>query len=201
MRMVNKSTTAERANHWVLVLSFLLLTLTGLGFAFRSLNWLNTIVGGNHLAAIFHEWGGLVFLASLLLSMGSYLGVSLRYGPEDSAWFRLRGGYLSKGVEVPPQDRLNAGQKLFYLTVLLFGLLISATGLVMWLAGGSRGWMQLSHLLHYISFVVLVTAVPIHIYLATAANPGTFRIMTRGTVPVEWARKRHGKWLKEIGME
>lgn len=201
MKTVRKSSAGERINHWVLVLSFFLLTLTGLGFAFHSLNWINTMFGGNRLASVFHEWGGLVFIASLLLTLGSYLGESLKWSAEDSAWVKNFGGYLSK-AEIPPQGRLNAGQKIFYLfVILLFGLLISASGLVMWLASGSRGWMQISHLVHYVSFVVLVSTIPLHIYLSTAANPGTFRIMTRGTVPVEWAKKRHARWLKEIGMD
>jgi formate dehydrogenase subunit gamma len=43
-------------------------------------------------------------------------------------------------------------------------------------------------------------AVTSHIYLATLANPGTFRIMIYGTVPVEWARKRHEKWVQKMGV-
>jgi cytochrome b subunit of formate dehydrogenase len=43
--------------------------------------------------------------------------------------------------------------------------------------------------------------VPLHVYLATAANPGTFRIMTRGDVPVDWAKKHHGKWVKDLGLD
>jgi len=201
MKTVQKSTAGERINHWVLVLSFFLLTLTGLGFAFHSLSWINTMFGGARLASVFHEWGGLVFLASLLFTMGSYLGESLKWGAEDSAWLKNLGGYLSK-AEVPPQGRLNAGQKIFYLfVILLFGLLISASGLIMWLGGGSRGWMQFGHLVHYVSFLALVSTIPLHIYLSTAANPGTFRIMTRGNVPLAWAKKKHARWLKEIGMD
>jgi formate dehydrogenase subunit gamma len=42
-------------------------------------------------------------------------------------------------------------------------------------------------------------AVPVHVYLGTLANPGTFRIMVYGTVPMDFARKKYPKWIKEIG--
>jgi cytochrome b subunit of formate dehydrogenase len=37
--------------------------------------------------------------------------------------------------------------------------------------------------------------------MATLANPGTARIMGRGTVPLEWAKKKHAKWVKTLGAD
>jgi len=36
------------------------------------------------------------------------------------------------------------------------------------------------------------------IYLGTAAEPGTFRAMTGGTVTTDWARLHHPRWYKEV---
>jgi formate dehydrogenase subunit gamma len=199
MKMIQKTTMPERLNHWVLAASFFVLAVTGLGFEYRSLGWLSTVFGGKASSSDIHKWSGMVFGLSILASVFSYLKEALSFGPEDRDWLRLRGGYLGGHEEVPPQGKINTGQKLYYLTVLVFGLLLLASGLVIWLAGGSRGWMQIGHLIHNLSFVVLVTAVPLHIYLATAANPGTFRIMTRGSVPVAWAKRHYGKWVKQMG--
>ncbi len=196
MKMVQKSTTGERINHWVMMCSVLVLLLTGLGFTFRSLNWLNTIFGGNPLASQIHKWGGILFGLSLLYSAGSYLGCALQFGAEDRAWIRMGGGYFSN-VEIPPQDRLNAGQKIFYLLVFTGGIVMLGTGLILWLNNGSTIWIQVAHLLHNLAFLIFTVLIPLHIYLATAANPGTFRVMTRGTVPLGWARKHHGKWAQE----
>jgi formate dehydrogenase subunit gamma len=41
--------------------------------------------------------------------------------------------------------------------------------------------------------------VPAHIYLGTLANPGLLQIMINGKVPLEVAKKRYPKWMKEIG--
>lgn len=200
-QMIQKTTTWERFNHLILALSFLVLFFTGLGFLYHSLNWLNIIFGGNHLAKEIHRWAGAVFTASLLLTMGSYLSESLRFGPEDRQWFATLGGYLSKTVEPPPQGRLNAGQKIFYLMVLIFGLAISVSGFIIWLFPASRGWILFGHFIHNLSYIIFTVTVPIHIYLSTAANPGTFRVMTRGTVTPAWAKKHHGKWARDLGLE
>jgi cytochrome b subunit of formate dehydrogenase len=37
-----------------------------------------------------------------------------------------------------------------------------------------------------------------HIYLGTAAEPGTFASMVRGTVTKDWARLHHPKWYREV---
>ena len=34
----------------------------------------------------------------------------------------------------------------------------------------------------------------LHVYLGTAASPGTWRAMSKGTVTKEWAKKHHGAW-------
>jgi formate dehydrogenase subunit gamma len=109
----------------------------------------------------------------------------------------MLGGYLSRDSEPPPQGKINAGQKLVGIAVLIFGALISITGLLMWL-GTPSGILVL---LHNVSNMVFAILIPLHIYMATAANPGTFRIMTRGDIPLYWAKKKHAKWVKEIGAE
>jgi formate dehydrogenase subunit gamma len=200
--IVQRTTAWERFNHWVLAISFIILCLTGLGFLFHSLNWLNTIFGGNHLAKEIHRWTGVVFTFSVLFTLGSYLGESLRFTKEDSQWLSNLGGYLSKTPVEPPQGRLNAGQKVYYLVVVvLCGAVIIFSGFVLWLAPSTAGWLRFGYLLHNLTFVVFVTTVPLHIYLSTAANPGTFRGMTRGTVSKAWAKRHHSKWAKELGID
>jgi formate dehydrogenase subunit gamma len=41
-------------------------------------------------------------------------------------------------------------------------------------------------------------AIVLHIYLGTAAEPGTFRSMTRGTVTRAWARLHHPGLYREL---
>jgi formate dehydrogenase subunit gamma len=198
--MVQKTSAFERFIHLLMAISGLVLLLTGLGFLYQQeLGWLNTIFGGQHIARGIHNWGGLVFLVSLILSFGIWLPESLTFSKEDREWIGMLGGYLSKDKEPPPQGKLNAGQKIVVLMVVFFGLVISVSGLLLWLAPGNKFIMTLGFFLHNLSSLVFAIFIPLHIYLATAANPGTFRIMTKGDVPLYWAKKKHAKWVKEIG--
>lgn len=199
--MVRKAGAFEILNHWVLAVSFFVLTVSGFGFLFH-LEQLNSIFGSYNQMKDIHNWVGVVFSVSLFFTIFYYLIESLSISGDDIGWILKGGGYFSKKAQVPPQGKINTGQKLYYLFVLVTGIAISASGLVIWLrpaAADLNKWILLSHLIHNISFDLMVIAIPLHIYLATLANPGTFRIMVYGTVPVEWARKRHPKWVQKIG--
>ncbi len=200
--LVQKTTGFERFNHLVLAASFSILFLTGLGFLYHTLSWINTMFFGVHNAKVIHEWAGVVFSISLILTFGNYLGESLRFSREDSAWISSLGGYFSRTAEPPPQGKLNAGQKIFYLLIVVGGgLAISLSGYMLWLFPSSRGNILFGHFLHNIAVLLFAVTVPLHIYLGTAANPGTFRVMTRGTVTRAWAKKHHGKWARDLGID
>lgn len=197
-KMIQKTTAFERFVHLLLALSGLTLLLTGLGFLYQQeLGWLNTIFGGVHIAKEIHNWGGIVFIVSLVLSLGTWVPECLKWSGDDSKWIGMLGGYFSRDAEPPPQGKINAGQKLLGLVVFISGVLIGISGLIIWLTTPTALWV----LIHNICFLLFAVFVPLHIYLATAANPGTFRIMTRGDVPLYWAKKKHAKWVKETGAE
>ncbi len=200
-QMIQKTTSWQRFNHWILAISFFVLLLNGLGFLYHSLNWINVIFGSYQLASEVHQWAGVVFTISLILSIGSYLFEALKFSSQDIEWIFSLGGFLSKTTEPPPQGKLNGGQKLFYLIVLIFGLSIAVSGFILWLFPLSRGLILFAHFIHNVSVVVFMITIPFHIYLATAANPGSFRTITRGTVTRAWAKKHHAKWAKEMGVD
>jgi formate dehydrogenase subunit gamma len=201
-KMVQKTTAFERFVHLLMAVSGIVLLLTGLGFLYpKELGWLNTLFGGQTIALDIHNWGGVVFAVSIILSLGTLLPESLKWSKEDSQWLGMLGGYLSKDKVTPPQGKLNAGQKIVALSVIVFGIMVSVSGFMMWWTAGDKSIMNLGLLLHSIAFVVFAILMPLHIYMTTAANPGTFRIMTRGDIPLYWAKKKHPKWVKEIGAE
>jgi len=198
VKMIEKTTATERIVHWLMALSCLVLLLTGLGFLYPDrLGWLNSIFGGVHFAKGVHDWAGVVFTGALVLSLGTWLPDCLKWSAEDSQWLGMFGGYLSKDGELPPQGKINAGQKVMGIVVFISGVAIAVSGFIMWLTAPSALWV----LIHNFCFLLFALFVPLHIYMATAANPGTFRIMTRGDVPLYWARKKHAKWVKEMGAE
>ena len=199
--MVRKASVFEILNHWSLAVSFFILTVSGYAFLFH-LEQVGSAFGGFNQMKVIHNWAGVVFGVSLFFTLFHYLPVSLKFTSDDITWMTKGGGYLVKSATVPPQDELNAGQKLYYLVVLVSGIAIAASGLVIWLRPevvDIKKWVLMSHFVHNISFDLMVIAIPVHMYLASLANPGTFRIMVYGTVPLSWARKRHAKWVQRMG--
>lgn len=196
--MVRKSSGAEILNHWILAISCILLIVSGFGFLFHT-EAIGSLFGGFESMKTIHNWTGVVFSVSLVLSMGHYLADSLKYDADDRQWFKVAGGYLSKKVTVPPIGKHNPGQKLYYLVILLSGIVIALSGFGIWLLKDNATIMLLSHLLHNIAFIIFVIAVPAHIYLSTLANPGTLQIMLNGKVPLDLAKKRYPKWVKAMG--
>jgi formate dehydrogenase subunit gamma len=197
--MVRKSSTEEIINHWILAISCILLIITGYGFLFQ-IKQLYAVFGSNETMKLVHNWAGVVFTISLFATLFNYLHESLTFDADDWTWIKMGGGYLSrKHVKAPPMGKLNTGQKFYYIVILLAGICIAASGFAIWLIQGNRSLTLVSHLVHNLAFILFVVAVPAHAYLGTLANPGTFRIMVYGTVPLEFAKKKYPKWMKEIG--
>ncbi len=200
--MIRKVNGLEILIHWTLAISFFILVISGFGFLFH-MESVGSAFGGFNQMRDIHNWVGVVFAVALFLTVFHYLPVALRFTSDDTAWLLKGGGYFSKKkAHVPPQDEINAGQKLLYIVVLLMGIAISVTGIIIWLRPDMtemNKWVLFSFLVHNISFDIYLIVIPVHIYMATLANPGTLRIMISGSVPVEWARKRHAKWVQKMG--
>ena len=56
--------------------------------------------------------------------------------------------------------------------------------------------MDIGYVLHDIAALVMLGGFIVHIYEGTAAGPGTFRSMTRGTVERRWAWTHHPAWYR-----
>jgi formate dehydrogenase subunit gamma len=197
--LVRKASKVEIINHWIMAGSCILLCVTGYGFLFK-LESVYALFGGHAAMKLVHNWTGVVFSIALANTLSIHLREALTYDADDWAWIKVMGGYLSrKPIQTPPMGRLNTGQRLLYLCIVTAGMLSLASGVLIWTFPAGRPGMLVGHLLHNFTFLFLVMAVPVHAYLGTLANPGTFRIMVSGTVPIEFARKKYPKWLKEIG--
>ena len=196
-KMIRKETRFNIFNHWFLAISCILLSITGYGFLFQ-VEAIGSIFGGFNTIKTLHNWLGVVFMIALFLSIFPYLREALTFDADDLRWIMVAGGYLSHKTKAPPMGKINTGQKLFYIGLLLSGMGISVTGFLIWLMPENKPWLMWSHLFHNICFLYFVVSIPIHIYLGTFANPGTVRIMVWGTVPYEWAKKKYPKWIAEL---
>jgi formate dehydrogenase subunit gamma len=95
--------------------------------------------------------------------------------------------------------KYNPGQKFLFWCVALAALGLLVTGVVMWFPY-SFHWLvrEIAIVLHDVTFILFAVAIVFHIYLGTAAEPGTLSAMTRGTVTKPWARLHHPGWFRKV---
>jgi formate dehydrogenase subunit gamma len=232
-RYIERFKAIERFAHWLLAASFITLGITGLISLFGRKLFI-PIFGLDAFAAVagatkwVHDNISWAFIIALVLIFVFWVAHNL---PDrtDIKWI-LRGGGMFGGGH-PPAKKFNAGQKLIFWSVIVFGTTISVSGLSLLfpfqfnLFGntfsflndiGVPGWfgqsplpvdlapqeeMQLAQLWHAIMALVLTAIIFGHIYIGTLGMEGAFDAMGKGEVDVEWAREHHSIWAAEVEAE
>jgi formate dehydrogenase subunit gamma len=198
--MIKATGPMERVVHWCVALSCLLLCITGMGMMYHSFNFVGTLVGGMGNLKLVHNFGGIFFAISLFFAIVMWWKEAGMFSfPEDMDWIKEAGGYLWHVENVPEVGKYNPGQKMFFLAVSLFGVVMVASGLIMWFPlGFSTGLVRLMYVLHALGFVVIFAFFFVHLYLVTIGAPGSAPAMFTGWVTRAWVKKQHPKWLKEM---
>jgi formate dehydrogenase gamma subunit len=187
----------ERMLHLTVLVTFLFLAFTGLAFSFDGWRWMQLVFGDNVTPRDWHGWLGYVFGAGVLLMLLRWWRDALLVR-SDRQWFKAFGGYLGAHAPVPA-ERFNAGQKLYFWTVVSGGLLLLASGVVLYFAESlSLDAVFIAAMLHNLAALFGVAGVISHIYLSTAANPGTVQAIFAGWVTKLWARMHHPLWYEKI---
>jgi formate dehydrogenase subunit gamma len=187
----------ERLVHWMLAISCLVLCFTGLGMMFHSFNFIANIMGGMVVTKYVHNFTGILFGIALLLALQMWWHEAGVFSmPEDLEWMKTAGGYLWHVDHVPEVGKYNPGQKMFFLAVAGFGVIMVITGLIMWFPLMFPSWLvRLLFLLHALGFVVIFPFFFVHLYLGTIGSPGSLDAMTTGWVTRARLKKQHPKWL------
>lgn len=204
-RMIMRFTLFERAAHWANAIAFCILAISGLIMAFGKF-FLLPVMGLSlfgwltYLLKNAHNFAGPVFAVSLLIVIITFVRDNLP-AKGDLSWV-LKGGGMLGGEEVK-SGRFNAGEKIvFWGGVFLLGLIVIGSGLVMDKLipglGYERGTMQLAHLVHSVSNILMVVMFMAHIYLGTVGTEGAYQGMKTGYVDETWAKAHHALWLEDV---
>jgi formate dehydrogenase subunit gamma len=195
---------ASRLIHWTVALTFFVSLFSGMPIWHPLFGWMAALVGGLEVARIIHPYAGVAFFIMSIVQFFHWLG-DMHITNEDRGWWKPSKLMAYMRYEDDPSfegGKYNPGQKMFFYAVSLgaVGLLIS--GIPIWFPLSFPPIVrELSFLLHDITFILFVVGVITHIYLGTAAEPGTFRSMTRGTVTRAWARLHHPNWFRDVSRE
>ena len=204
-RMLERFTPFERSAHWANAIAFSILAISGLVMAFGQF-FLLPVMGSTlfgWLAYILknaHNFAGPVFAVSLLIVIVTFVRDNLP-ARGDLNWL-LKGGGMLSGHEVK-SGRFNAGEKVvFWGGVFVLGLIVVASGLVMdKLVPGliyERSTMQIAHMVHSVSNILMVVMFIGHIYLGTVGTEGAYAGMRTGYVDETWAREHHELWHDDV---
>jgi formate dehydrogenase subunit gamma len=193
--LIHRFSFLERIVHWVVGVTFVVLLGTGLAFAYPSLFWLTTLLGGGAAARVLHPQIGAVFGVGMLFMFVLWVRDMFLDG-KDRAWLRAIKHYATHDRDkVPPAGKYNAGQKLFFWVQSLLGIVFVVSGGVMWFPEAfSAGWLNTARLLHYAATLGGGLFLIVHVYLGTVAYPGTARGMIEGKVTPAWAKLHHPRW-------
>lgn len=197
--------TRQRIVHAVMAGSFLILLITGLALVWSPLAWI--AAGGwsrylHRIAAV--GFMSVPFLYIILDRPGAkeVLVESFKYDKDDVAWFRYMYRYaIGRTAEMPPQGRLNAGQKLHHSAVIVFSAVMVLSGLMLWwfkasLSVSMLSWTAIVHDLSMLALTLLLVGHVFFTYVYTAWSS-----MGTGYVSKDDMEMEHSKWVDELEHE
>ncbi len=194
---IQRFTLFERAVHLFRLISFIMLSVTGVILAFNLHLWQELLFGSAKTLLNFHIWCGIIFILTTVAGVFLWFRDAL-FASYDKEWVRRIGGYLGYKGEVP-SGRFNAGQKMFYWYTTIFGILMSVSGLILVFKDiFLLSTICVTSTIHNLFGFALIAGVLAHAYLGTIANPGTWRVLVDGSVTREWAHHHHPNWFRTL---
>ena len=229
-RTVLRFRWVERFAHWVLAVSFILLGITGLLVLFGRKAiipligheaWSPIAIGSKWV----HNNVSWAFMIALVAVFVMWVAHNLP-SRTDLRWIARGGGMFGGGH--PPAKKFNAGQKLVFWSVIVFGASLSVSGLSLLfpfefhLFPETLGFlnnvglpqavgigelrtdltpqeeMQYTSAWHAIVAFILIAVALGHIYIGTLGMEGAFDAMGNGEVDEEWAREHHSIWARKV---
>jgi formate dehydrogenase gamma subunit len=206
-----------RLLHWFNAASWLVLLTTGVGllsaasFAFFGQGFprsLSRLLGGTPSLLRFHVWWGLAW-ATIIVPVfllfkhgGREVVDEIRITRDDLRWLVVKPLAMAGLVKqpLPPQDKYNAGQKLFAVFVLVATTAIVASGLVMTFHLGSPAVVAAAILAHKLAIALVVAGLAVHVTMAAviADERPALRSMITGQIDYHHARHHSPKWVAKV---
>jgi formate dehydrogenase subunit gamma len=202
-KLIERFNSAERMVHWTMAISFVALSVSGIILLFGKYI-LMPVFGASVFAwtaqvmKAVHNFVGPLFMFSLVAFFFIYVRDNY-FKSHDFTWLSKAGGLLSD-KEIP-SGRFNGGEKVwFWLSIVLLGVLISASGLILLFPNwdSTRELMAEANLVHGVIGILFMAASLAHIYMGTIGTQGAYAGMREGYVDETWAKEHHEMWYDEV---
>ncbi|CAO3438726.1 formate dehydrogenase subunit gamma [Azospirillum doebereinerae] len=198
-KLIRRYDAAERINHWIVAVCFVLLAISGLAFFYPAFFWLTGVFGTPQLARIVHPFVGVVMFLAFARQFFRYAHHNL-LNKEDVTWM-MSVREVMKGNEVGDIGRYNGGQKGMFWVMVLCMILLLGSGFVAWRPYFAEYFpiplIRLALLVHAASALALIASIIVHVYAALWVQ-GTIRAMVEGVVTHAWAKKHHPRWYRQM---
>jgi formate dehydrogenase subunit gamma len=189
----------QRIHHWLLAISFLGLLATGVAILVGApADVLRNSALIHRAAAVVMTLAPVFYGITYPKGLLTLLKDSFTYDKDDVQWLLHAPAYfLGHAETMPPQGRINAGEKFHHALVIISLVAIAASGYVLWLGKGGNPALYLSAgVVHDVSMAVLTVMLIGHLYFTFVYD--ALRAMLDGTVSRQYARLEHAKWLDAL---
>ncbi|TCW33587.1 formate dehydrogenase subunit gamma [Gulbenkiania mobilis] len=197
-RLIRRYGAAERINHWIVAVCFVLLALSGLALFYPAFFWLTGVFGTPQLARIVHPFVGVVMFLGFFRQFFRYWHHNF-ITRDDIRWMTSVKTVLLGG-EVGDTGKYNGGQKGMFWLMTGCMLVLVISGIVIWRPYFAPAFpipvIRVALLLHAWTALILIAGIIVHVYAALWVK-GTMRAMIEGVVSEAWARKHHPRWYRE----
>ena len=201
-RLVKRYLPTQRLVHWLGVLTFLTLLFSGIILIASPLAAL--AAGGT--TRLIHRIAVVPFMLLPILYFVlnrkqaiDLLKESFTYTRDDIEWFKHMPAYfLGRTKGLPPQGRINAGEKIHHAATFMMFNFVAASGFVLWFGKGQLGAdvLAITAMIHDLSMLGLTVLMVGHLYFTFVYD--ALSGMLQGYVTEEYARMEHPKWLEEL---
>jgi formate dehydrogenase subunit gamma len=201
-RTIARWSAFDRALHWFVGISFVILAITGLSLTFGR-TVLIPLMGKEgfaawaQLAKPVHDYLALPFAVGFILQLLLLLPKNVLRS-HDFAWLKSLGGRTGGGH--PDAEFINGGEKLFYWLLFFGGIALTISGFYLLFPNldFSRSTMQLANIVHLIMGVFVIGIALGHIYLGSIGTEGVLDGMVSGEVDEGFAKQHHNLWYEEV---
>jgi len=194
-----------RSFHYLLVLSFIPLAITGVVLFFKPFGGptMNRYMQIHVVTGVILTLDAVAYFIIGFTRVIAFVKRSFSFSVNDIRWFSILGGYpqkflLRKKVAVPPMGKYNSGQKLFGICVLIGGTILIATGWGLWGFPHilPHGMAALFGTLHLVFGWILILFLLVHIFLGIYMFDDFKAMFLHGKIPYEEAKEIAPIWVE-----
>lgn len=195
----------NRMIHTIAGLAFILLIPTGLIMMF------GTTFGGGEFVRVskeIHAVSTLLFIVSVFPMFFMWVA-SMIPSKDDIKWMMILGGYLNKRKDPIPAGKFNAGQKMWFWIATLGGMVMIATGAVMYYQDFKLGilvsygisqidFLRGSAIVHNVLGMAVLALFLTHVYMSVFAIKGAIHSIITGYKEEEEVEILHSSFYKKL---